>query len=109
VPEIPPELGEADAFALEAVGRAREAEEEEDVRVEGVDCRVTDGEFAFKHEVSSVEPAILMSEVPPVWFCASLMTKTIEVPAAMLAGFHTYWVALFGAFNTTAVPPGTSP
>lgn len=70
---------------------------------------MTDGEFAFKHEADPVEFETKMSETPPVRFCASLITKMTEVLAGMLAAVHTYCVAPFGAFNTTDVPPGTSP
>jgi hypothetical protein len=75
----------------------------------GVECWVTDGEFAFKHEVLPVEPETKMPETPPVRFRASLIANTTEVPVGMLAAPHTYSLAPFGAFNTIAVPPGTSP
>ena len=101
IPEILLDLDEADAFDDEAGGG--------DVGVEGVDCWVTDGEFAFKHELLPVEPETKMPETPPVRFCASLIANTTEVPAGMLAALHTYSVAPLGAFNTIAVPPGTSP
>jgi hypothetical protein len=95
---------EADVVADEDEGD----EGDSGVGVGGVDCWVTDGEFAFKHEVIPVEPETKMPETPPVRFCASLIAKMTEVPLGMLAALHTYCAAPFGAFNTIPVPPGTS-
>jgi len=69
MPEILLDFDEVVAFA----GDEAEEEGDSDVRVEGVDCWVTDGEFAFKHEASPVEPETKMLETPPVRFCASAM------------------------------------